>query len=106
MKRKNGKIISVDPFPTNSDVIESKGEDFLKKYESAFDCIILKFCLHFFENFEEFYKDLSKALKPNGKIFVLSLSPNTKLPWGDNIEKGFMKSCKNYDKKFIDHIAE
>jgi len=32
MSRKNGKIISVDPFPTNNEVIESKGQDFLKKH--------------------------------------------------------------------------
>lgn len=66
----------------------------------------MKFSFHFFDNFEEIYNDISKALKPDGKIFVLSLSPETKLPWNDNIEKGFIKSCKNFYKKFFNHDSD
>jgi len=52
MERKKGKIISVDPFPTNKNVIESRGQDFIKLYENEFDFVIMKYSIHLFGDLE------------------------------------------------------
>lgn len=49
---------------------------------------------------------MSKTLKPNGKIFVLTISPESRLPWTETIDKRFIKSCKNYDVNFFNHDVE
>lgn len=62
---------------------------------NKYDLIIIKYALHFFENIDF----IINALKPQGKLFALSLSGNSKLPWNNNIKNKFTESC-NSDKKY------
>lgn len=75
MNLKKGKILSVDPYPLSPDIVKLTGQDFLKLNQEIYDCIILKYSIHFFEDFEQFYHDLSRSLKPTGMAFILTLLP-------------------------------
>jgi len=100
MRKKAGKILSIDPYPVSGSVISAKGEDFLKDKTAAYDCIILKYSIHFFSNMDAFYESCRQALKPTGTIFILSLSPKSLFPWSPELNDTFLESCRNCEYTF------
>jgi hypothetical protein len=88
---KSGIITSIDINPINDKCIKSSAENYLHNVTNKYDCIIFKYAFHFFPD----KKFIINALKPNGKIYALSVSPNSIIPWNTNINNYFITSCNS-----------
>lgn len=91
---KTGYIVAIDPFPVIPEVISIKGEDYCKHCTpETFDFIICKYMIHFVEDIRTFLENMKKILRPNGKIYLMTLMPTSSFPWTEKIQDSFTHSC-------------
>ena len=95
---KNGIFLSVDPYPLHDNIINMKGEDFIKTIpKNTYDIITCNYCIHLINNLDNFFYDCYNVLNNDGVMYIISLSPNSKFPWTTEINKYFIESCTNID---------
>jgi SAM-dependent methyltransferase len=95
---KNGIFESVDPYPLNDNIINMKGEDFIKLVsKNMYDIITCFYSIHLLNNLNDFFYNCYNALNETGIMYIITLSPNSIFPWTSCINKHFVESCINID---------
>lgn len=69
----------------------------LNLVNDKYDIILIKCCIHFVNNLDNFYKNLSNCLNKNGKIFIITRPQLTELPFNDKLKKQWMKIQPHID---------
>jgi SAM-dependent methyltransferase len=102
----SGIYYSVDPFPQHDEVVNYKGEEYIKTIEdNSFDFITCHYCIHFISNLSDFFYDCYKTLKHNGFMYIITLSKQSLFPWTDCIHKHFVTSCIDIDEFIYDKFV-
>ena len=57
-----------------------------------YDIILIKFCIHFVNNYPYFYQSICELLNDNGKIFIISRPQRTEYPFTDKLHQQW-KDC-------------
>jgi SAM-dependent methyltransferase len=93
----NGHFENVDLYPIKSTVIESDAVEFMKKTNKNFDLIICKHAVHLFTPLEQFFNLCYDKLSSNGRLFIITLTNETIIPWSIDINKHFMNTFINIE---------
>ena len=68
-----------------------------KEHDSKFDAIIFKYSIHFTNNFPKLFADCYKNLKPDGRIYIISLKPGSvRPPWTPPLQKKLDDTVLHY----------
>ena len=92
-KYPGGKIIRVDPSSTREDTIKIDGEEFIQTTKEQYDFIIVKYAIHYFQSRTTFIKNCIKTIKPGGKLYIFTTSPQSNFPWSQQFQRDFEKTC-------------
>jgi len=103
-KYPKGKIIKVDPFSQREDTIKIDGEEFVRTTPDDYDFIIVKYAIHYFKNTATFIKSCAKILKPGGRLYVFTSSPDSKFPWSPRFQEDFENTCVSIATPFNRNI--
>jgi len=93
----NGNFENVDLYPIKPDVIEGDAVEFIKNTTNKYDLIICKHAVHLFSPLELFFDLCYDKTYSTGKMFVVTLTNETIIPWPVSINKLFMETFVNVD---------
>jgi SAM-dependent methyltransferase len=91
-QEKEGQFLSVDPFISRAGVLKMTSEEFVGSCESdSLDLILLKCSFHFNKNQSTFFRQAHRCLKPSGKMVVVQMGDECRLPWTPALQDNFLK---------------
>ena len=61
-------------------------------FDEKFDVIVIKFCIHFVNDNKNFFKAISKILKPNGNIYIITRPKRTDFPFTEKLHTQWANS--------------
>lgn len=94
----NGCFENVDLYPIKPDIILCDAVEFIQNTNTIYDLIICKHAIHLFSPLELFFDLCYDKTSSTGKMFVVTLTNETIIPWTTNVNNLFMETFVRVEK--------